>query len=66
MTYNELSQSFRILSDWCDNVEELLSTTKDGLTARVDLTGMLEIDLRRLIELGWKPSFNYEYLYLSV
>lgn len=66
MTYNEMSESFAILSDWCDNVEELLSTTENGLTAHVDLTGMIEIDLRRLIELGWEPSVDYEYLYLNV
>ena len=66
MTYNQLSESFAILSDWCDNVEELLSIDENGMTARVNLTGMLEIDLRRLIELGWEPNENYEYLYLSV
>lgn len=66
MTYNEMSESFSILSDWCENVEELLTSTENGLTASVDLTEMREIDLCRLIELGWKPSVNYEYLYLNV
>ena len=66
MTYNQLSESFAILSDWCDSVEELLSIDEDGMTARVDLDQMIEIDLRRLTELGWEPSVDYEYLYLSV
>ncbi|KKK60435.1 hypothetical protein LCGC14_3024420, partial [marine sediment metagenome] len=41
MTYDQLSESFGILSDWCDNVEELLSIDENGMTARVNLTGML-------------------------
>jgi len=61
-----MSESFGILSDWCDVIEELLTVDKCGITAHVDLDDMREIDLHRLIELGWKPSVNYEYLYLTV
>lgn len=66
MTYNEMSESFGILSDCCDRVEELLTVSDNGITACVDLTEMHEIDLRRLIELGWEPDEDYEYLYLNV
>lgn len=66
MTYHEMRESFGILSDWCDGVEELLTIDAGTMIARVDLDQMIEIDFCRLIKLGWEPSINYEYLYLSV
>ena len=66
MTYTEMRESFSILSDWCDQVEELLTIDAGTMIARVDLDQMTEIDFRRLVKLGWEPSVDYEYLYLSV
>lgn len=66
MTYNEMSESFGILSDCCENVEELLSTHNGVLTVNIDAEEMSERNLQRLISFGWKPSVNYEYLYLNV
>jgi len=66
MTYSDMHESFGILSDWCERVEELLTVSDSGITARIDLTEMRERDLNRLVELGWKICINYEYLHLSV
>lgn len=66
ITYSQMQESFGILSDWCRSVEELLTIDASTMIARVDLGQMTEIDFRRLTKLGWKPSIDYEYLYLSV
>lgn len=65
MKYHEMYESFGILSDWCANVEEILATSDNRITVRVDLKAMNERDLSRLIELGWETNFDYNWLHLN-
>ena len=66
MTYNEMRESFSILSDWCEDVKEILAASDNGITVRADLTEMDERDLVRLVKLGWKVNYDCDYLHLSV
>lgn len=66
MTYHKMHESFGILSDWCGSVEELLTISDSGITAKIDLTEMHETDLNRLVELGWKLCVDYSAIHLYV
>lgn len=66
MTYRGMHESFSILSDWCEDVEEILAASDNGITVAADLTEMSERDLRRLVKLGWELNFDLDYLHLSV
>lgn len=66
MTYHGMHESFSILSDWCESVEEILAASDNGITVSADLVRMDERDLRRLVELGWEVNYDCNYLHLSV